>query len=359
MRWRTFPSRAGRRAGLRILAVRSDGLGDVLLTGPALRALAAEGDEVTLLTGPDGAPAAPLLEGVTGHLVYECPWIAADPPPLERAGFEGLVDAVRGREFDLAVIFTSARQSPLPMAMALRLAGVPCIGAHSEHYPGALVDVRLRGDADVHEVERNLALTTALGFAEPDDRRLRVGIGELPARLRRVVPEDAVVVHPGATAPARSLTADRWAAIVHGLARAGHPVLLTGTAGDAVTHVVRRLTADARGVVDLVGRTGLGDLAAVIAGAAAVCVGNTGAMHLAAAVGTPVVACFPPTVPTVRWRPWLVPHELLGRSTPCAPCYQRECPVPSHPCAAIRPADVVAAVERLRTPARPPVEVAS
>ena len=70
--------------------------------------------------------------------------------------------------------------------------------------------------------------------------------------------------------------------------------------------------------------------------------------HLAAAVGTPVVSLFAPTVPAVRWRPWGVPHELLFGDVACAGCRARVCPVEGHPClGGVTVADVLAAVERL------------
>jgi heptosyltransferase-3 len=56
-------------------------------------------------------------------------------------------------------------------------------------------------------------------------------------------------------------------------------------------------------------------------------------MHLAAAAGAPVVAVFPPTVPLERWRPWRVPHVVLGdQGVPCAGCRARECPLPEQVC---------------------------
>jgi ADP-heptose:LPS heptosyltransferase len=82
-------------------------------------------------------------------------------------------------------------------------------------------------------------------------------------------------------------------------------------------------------------------------------VGNTGPAHLAAAVGTPVVSLFAPTVPSARWRPWGVPLRLLHHPVPCAGCRARTCPVAGHPCLdgaageGVRPADVLAAVDEL------------
>jgi ADP-heptose:LPS heptosyltransferase len=87
--------------------------------------------------------------------------------------------------------------------------------------------------------------------------------------------------------------------------------------------------------VDLGGATDLAQLAAVLAGAGAVIVANTGAAHLAAAVGTPVVSLFAPVVPAARWAPYRVPHVLLGdQSAPCRDSRAVTCPVPGHPCLA-------------------------
>ena len=103
--------------------------------------------------------------------------------------------------------------------------------------------------------------------------------------------------------------------------------------------------------VDLGGATSLAGMAAVLDGAAAVVVGNTGPAHLAAAVGTPVVSLFSPVVPAARWAPYGVPTVLLGdQSAPCAGTRARECPVPGHPClTSVTSRDVVAAVEKVTT----------
>ena len=92
----------------------------------------------------------------------------------------------------------------------------------------------------------------------------------------------------------------------------------------------------------------------MLAGATVVVVGNTGAAHLAAAVGTPVVSLFAPVVPAARWRPYRVPQVLLGdQAAPCRDTRARECPVPGHPCLTdVDPEEVVSAVNRLH-PASP------
>jgi ADP-heptose:LPS heptosyltransferase len=331
-----------------VLAVRLDSDGDVLLAGPAIRALAAGADRLTLLCSPPGRQAAGLLPGVDGLLIWRAPWIDPEPDGVDPADVRALVDRVRTLAPDRAIVFSSFHQSPLPTALALRVAGVPWIGATSVDYPGSLLDLRHRIDDDVHEVERSLDLVRAAGFDLPPSDE-----GEL--RIRDVMPMRPlagpyIVVHPGASVPARAWAPERHAALVNALSATGLGVAVTGGPGE------RELTAQVAGpprpgVVDLGGVTEFPELAGVIAEAEAIVVGNTGPAHLAAAVGTPVVSLYAPTLPAVRWRPWKVPHELLHVDVPCAGCRARRCPVPGHPClGGVRVDDVVAAVERLAAP---------
>src|SRR3712207_55196 len=146
-----------------VLYARLDNDGDVLLAGPAIRAVAADADRVTLLCGPRGRRAAELLPGVDEVLVHHCPWIDAHPEPVTREATEALVADVAGRGVDRAFILTSFHQSPLPLALLRRLAGVPELAATSVDYPGSLLDVRHKISDDVHEVERSLALVGTLG----------------------------------------------------------------------------------------------------------------------------------------------------------------------------------------------------
>ncbi len=321
-----------------VLVVRLDNDGDVLLAGPAIRAVAAGADRVTLLCGPRGRQAAELLPGVDEVVSWRAPWIDPEPAPVDSADVLVLAARLAALEIDRALIFGSFHQSPLPTALLLRLAHVPWIGAISVDYPGSLLDLRHHCGDEIHEVERNLSLTAAAGFPPPADDRLRVQ-GAEPFSPN----SPYVVVHPGASVPARAWEPERNAALVQALHGRGHDVVVTGGPGET------ELTAlVASGVAtDLGGRTTLAELAGVIEGADAIVVGNTGPAHLAAAVGTPVVSLFAPTVPAVRWRPWAVPHELVYVDVLCAGCRARTCPVVGHPCLkGVSVERVLGAVER-------------
>jgi ADP-heptose:LPS heptosyltransferase len=314
----------------RVLCCRLDNDGDVLLTGPAVRAVAAGADHVSYLCGPRGRQAAALLPGVDRHLFYRAAWIDPAGEPLDAAATRELVDAVAALAVDEAMIFSSFHQSPLPTALLLRLAGVPRIAGISADYPGSLLDVRHRVADDLHEVERSLSLVATLGYRLPpdDDGRLAVR-RDAPNPLARA---GYVVVHPGASVPARAWAPERYAELVDLLRADGWEVVVTG--GPAEADLTRRAAGpDRPGVTDLGGRTSLDELAGVLADAAAVVVGNTGPAHLAAAVGTPVVSLYAPTVPSGRWAPWGVACELLGEQTiACAGCRASRCPLPGHPC---------------------------
>lgn len=357
----------------RVLVARQDNVGDVLLCGPAIRAVAASGAEVMLLCGPRGRAAAELLLGVSEVLEWRADWIDPEPQALERGRVERLLGLIEERRVEEALVFTSHHQSPLPLALLLRIAGVRRIGAISEDYAGSLLDVRHRVPDDIHEVERALSLAAACGYGLPPDGEAggdsegRPELDRVRLRLLDVGPPHPaaealrpyVVVHPGASVSARAWPAERHAELVELLVREGHNVVVTGSpserkltaavsaagraAGGLTGALGSRSTGGSAGslkvpaasrpaVLDLGGATSLAQLAATIAGARALVVGNSGPAHIAAAVGTPVVSLYAPTVPAVRWRPWCVPFRLLQREVPCAGCRARECPVPNHPC---------------------------
>jgi len=125
-----------------VLVARQDSMGDVLLAGPAVRAVAAGAGRVTLLCGPRGREAGELLPGVDEVVVEHAAWIDAEPRQVTRRGIDSVVDRLTDLEIDQAVVLTSFRQSPLPLALLLRMAGVPTIAAVSVDYPGSLLDVR-------------------------------------------------------------------------------------------------------------------------------------------------------------------------------------------------------------------------
>ena len=335
-----------------VLVARLDNAGDVLLAGPAVRAVAAGAGRVTFLAGPSGSAAAELLPGVDDVVVFDAPWSGFSPAPVDRVATDRLVDQLQGLAVDEAVVLTSFHQSPLPLALLLRLAGVPRVAAASVDYPGSLLDVRHPVPDGLHEVQRALSIAASLGYQLPvaDGAALALR-GPLPDW--RPFDEPYVVVHPGASVPARAWGPDRNRALVEALVAQGQRVAVSGTTGErALTATVSGCTpggASPGHVVDLGGRTDLAGLAGVLGGASALVCGNTGPAHLAAAVGTPVVSIFAPVVPAAQWAPWGVPVAVLGdQSIACAGCRARTCPLRGQPClSGVSVDEVVAALDHL------------
>ena len=114
-----------------VLITRMDNDGDVLLAGPAIRAVAAT-DRVVLLVAPSGEQAAWLLPGVRDVLAWPCPWTGFDPPSVDRRSVNTLIDTLALEHFGAAIVLTSYHQSPLPMALLLRMAGIRYVAAASE-----------------------------------------------------------------------------------------------------------------------------------------------------------------------------------------------------------------------------------
>jgi ADP-heptose:LPS heptosyltransferase len=365
--------RAGRAArwrdARRLLVVRLDGLGDVLMTTPAIRALAGEGRvqrrEITLLTSRAGAALAPLLPDVDETIVAEPPWLkpgerSARPADEDAADIERLIDRLRAGSFDAAVICTVHSQSALPTAMLCLMAGIPLRLAHARENPYRLLTDWIQDPEPLapvrHEVRRQLDLVATIG-ATVEDEHLSVRVPPTAARATRellpalgIRPGDRwVVLHPGASAPSRRYPLDAFATVVRALVEEhGVRVVLAGGAEDM--EAIGRLRAAAGpGAVPFAGVLDVAHLAALLALAPVFVGNNSGPAHLAAAVGTPVVDLYALT--NLQHAPWGVPSRVLAHDVPCKGCRKSVCPVGHHGCLrGVPPVSVVDAVLELLDP---------
>jgi lipopolysaccharide heptosyltransferase II len=329
-----------------ILCVRLDHLGDVLMTTPAFRALrrGARKRDLTLLTSPAGAAIAPWLDDVDQVLVHDAPWVSARP----RASYESdlaLRATLAAGRFDAAVIFTVYSQNPLPAALLCYLAGIPRRLAYCRENPYALLSDWVREPEPEtltrHEVERQLALVAQTG-APVEDTRMRFAVRDadryaLAAKLEAHEIDAGrrwVVMHVGANAASRRYPPDRFAQVAHGLAEHEHcEVLLTGS--EAERELIDAVARDAGPGVEaslhrLAGVLSLGELAALLERAALLVSNNSGPVHLASALATPVVDLYALTNP--QHTPWQTPHHVLYQDVACRWCYRSVCPEGHHRC---------------------------
>lgn len=350
---------AGWAAARRVLAVRLDALGDVLMTTPALRALKQSGParHVTLLTSRAAAPVARLVPEVDEVIAHDVPWMKATVPRAGGAADRAMLARLQRGRFDAAVIFTVYSQNPLPAALLCFLADVPLRLAHCRENPYQLLTDWVPDPEPTrlvrHEVRRQLDLVARVGARTADERlSLRV---PAPAHARAAVllerlgvePDGWVLVHPGASAPSRRYPPESFAEAARQLtAETGRHVVFMGRAEErALIDSVRA----AMGVPShsVAGQVDLGGMAALVARAPLLISNNTGPVHVAAAVGTPVVDLYALTNP--QHTPWGVPHRVLFHDVPCRYCYKSVCPETHHNCLRLVPprAVVEAALELL------------
>jgi lipopolysaccharide heptosyltransferase II len=346
----------------RILAVRLDTLGDVLMTTPALRALRAghPGRRVTLMTSSAGAAAACLVSEVDDVIVYDAPWLKATGARADSRPDRAMAARLRRARFDAAVIFTVYSQNPLASALLCFLADIPLRLAHCRENPYQLLTDWVSDpephELVRHEVRRQLDLVAAVGCRTDDERlSLRVSARARRAARRRLDAagvdrrREWVVVHPGARAASRRYPPESFASACRRLvAERGCQVVLTGDASERAL-IDRVRAAMEIPAIAVAGELPLAELAAIIAEAPLLISNNTGPVHIAAAVGTPVVDLYALTNP--QHTPWAVPHRVLSHDVPCKYCYKSVCPAGHHGCLrGVSPDAVVTAAHELLGP---------
>ena len=345
------------REARRVLLVRLDNLGDMLMTTPAAAAVreSLPDAHLTLLAAPGVASLHahwPWLDDVIG---FHAPWVKAGEAALAglpRGAAElDLVARLRDEAFDAAVIFTVCTQSPLPAAMLCRLAGIPRVLAHSrDRAYGLLTDVIRAGMR--HEVRRQLDLVGHVGWRTADER-LRFTLRDEDRRTARALLQAAgvaphrphLLLHPGASAASRRYPPAAFAAAADLLQADGHRVVLCAGASE---QPLLAEVADAMqsAPILLAPPPHVGALAALIAGADVLVGNNSAPAHLAAAVGTPVVDLYALTNP--QHLPWQVSARVLNRDLPCRHCLQSTCPEGHQRCLRdVAPREVAAAVTSL------------
>ena len=357
------------RRATNILCVRLDTIGDVLMTTPALRAVqeSAPGRRLTLLTSPAGAAVAGLVPEVDACLVYDAPWMKATAPRAGSAPEYAMAERLRAGGFDAAIIFTVYSQNPLPAAFLCYLADIPLRLAHCHENPYQLLTDWAPdpepGGGIRHEVRRQLDLVATVGCRTSDERlSLRVPAGAELRVLRSLnevgvdLARPWIVIHPGATAPSRRYPPEQFAVVARRLvAEWGYQVLLTGTADeqDLIAGIQARAGVP---LVALVDRFDLGELAALLARTPLLIANNTGPIHMAAALGTPVVDLYALTNP--QHTPWAVPNRVLNHDVPCKYCYKSICPAGHHNCLRlVTPEMVLAAAGELLAETAAPAPV--
>jgi len=310
-------------------------LGDAVMALPAIADVrrALPGAAITVAARPPVAPLFQLTPEVNEVIT------------IERRRWIDAGSDLGDRGFDAALLLPNS----LHAALIVKRAGIPERWGYRTDWRGQLLTRAIVPPSGLHQAEYYQQLVHALGFPNgPLEPRLPVPTAARAAAFTlladagwdRRVP--LVALAPGAAyGSAKRWPPERFAALVMELAADGVSAVMVGSVADRATaDDIKRL---APRIVDLVGRTDLAALAGVISHARTLVTNDSGAMHLAAAIGTRVTAVFGPTDERAT-RPLGDRHRVITGTAWCRPCLLRECPLDHRCMRTIEAADVVAHV---------------
>lgn len=314
----------------RILVIRRRALGDVLVTLPAVLALAEAFPEARLDLVVD-RPYAALLAGLAPELTL-LPW---PPPPGERSRWSARLRAAR---YDLVcdylgsprtAIWTVLTGAPLRVGYALRGRGWAYNVRVPRNRDGATPLAAFAGEAFLDPL-RALGLTPSPWRAAGEAAAPAVGEGPFADWLRawagRGGPRIGLAL--GATWPAKAWPLACAAELAELAAAAGAVVLLVPGPGEARLAAEFQAAAPAAQVAP---PTSLLELAALLPTLDVLVATDCGTRHLAAALAVPTVTLFGPTDPR-GWNPADPRHVAVRTGERCSPCDLKSCPIPGHPC---------------------------
>ena len=157
-----------------ILCIRPDNMGDLIMSGPAIRALKeAFNAKITVLTSTMAASISAFMPEIDEVLVFDMPWVKMEKP-ADSTAVQQLIGNLRSKKFDAAVVFTVFSQNSLPAAMIAYQAGIPKILAYCRENPyGLLTDWVPDKEPYTlirHQVERDLYLVAKVSAKVNDDR---------------------------------------------------------------------------------------------------------------------------------------------------------------------------------------------
>ncbi|MBI5667902.1 MAG: glycosyltransferase family 9 protein [Chloroflexi bacterium] len=339
------------------------------MTTPALRALKSlhPGVQLTLLTSHMGSGIARFIPQIDSIIEFDVPWMRLDGLTGSSQQVFDLINRLKQEQFDAAAIFSVFSQNPLPAALLCYLADIPLRLAACRENPYGLLTDWLPDTEPMtgieHEVARQLKLVSLVG-ANTSNLRLSLTV---PAEAKQasldklcragINPQQPwLVLHPGVSEARRRYPPERYAEAGRELVRRGLQIAVTGgKAEKALTDEVAEHIGV--GAVSLGSLFPLGELIGLIEAAPLLIANNTGPVHIAAAVGTPVVVLYAHTNP--QHTPWNVPNRVLyfdvpeairSKSPLLAYTYQKTVPQPVRD---TTPKDIVAAVTELLAEVNP------
>lgn len=303
--------------------------GDVLLTSPMFQVLKnhAPHIEIDALVYGETAPMLTLHPAIDRVFTIDRSWKLQSPWIRLRREIS-LFNSLRSRGYDLIVHLSSNPRGPwLKRLLRIRYGIAPKIRGRARAAWKSFTHFFPLADRR-HMVELNLDALRRVGISPaPEERRLVLEPGEAAADRVRTLMRDHglkhkgfVQFHGGSRWMFKTWPSDKIAPLLNQLVNDGHVIVLTGAPDDQemamVEEILSLLDVD---IVNLAGRLNLKEVAALSAQAALFVGVDSAPMHIAAAVGTPVVALFGPSS-EITWGPWMVEHRVVTTTYACRPC---------------------------------------
>lgn len=320
----------------RVLVTKLRHHGDVLLTSPVFTVLKNHAPhlEIDALVYQDTAEMLTLHPAISQVHTVDRRWKKL--PPLAQLKTElALLGELQQRDYDLIVHLTDHNRGAWLKRLTGARYGVACETRKGRFWKNSFTHFYPlpRGNAR-HTVETNLDALRRIGIypAEEEKRLVLVPGTEAEVSVDMLLashglePGRFVHIHPASRWPFKCWPEDKVAELIQRLRTQSHPVALSAAPTEDELAMVRHIVGLAgQPVIDLSGQLSLKQLAALTAKAKLFIGVDSAPMHIAAAMGTPVVALFGPSGDR-EWGPWQVPHRVIASSAhPCRPCGNDGC----------------------------------
>ena len=310
-----------------LLIIRLDNMGDLLMSVPAMNALKQTfRSRITVLTSSSAKGIADHIPAIDEVIVYDVPWMKS---VLERTPSNAfnVIDLVRAKKFDAAVILTVFSQNPLPAAMLAYMAQIPLRLAYCRENPYHLltdwVPEKEPYETIRHQVRRDLDLVKHIG-ATIEDEAISIALpegkwGSAQTKLMQSgakVNQPWIICHPGVSEIKRQYPVDDWVEAIKKMKSALNcQIILTGVEHERPLTEDIRLRAGSE-TISVAGTLSLEEFIMVIDHAPLVITVNTSTAHIAAATKTKVIVLYAMTNP--QHTPWKAEGRVLPFSVPDA-----------------------------------------
>ncbi len=329
----------------KIMVRTTNWIGDAVMTTPAMAAIRAAfpAAEITVVANP--------LVAELFRFHPDCDRVLVFDKKHDHRGVKGFwtfCAELRRERFDLAVLLQNAIEAGFMAALARipRRAGYETDGRGWLLNYGVATSERKHG---LHHTDYYLNMLETLGIAAPDKKKLVLALTpEEEQRAGELLPgRNWIAINPGAAyGSAKRWLPDRFAAVADRLAEEyGVQVVLTGGPGEKEigADIEQAMSCPA---VNLIGRTSVRELMAVLARCRLMVTNDSGPMHVAAAFGVPIAAVFGPTDHRTT-SPLSESCRIIRKDVDCAPCMLRQCPTDHRCMSGIFAEDVLAAAREL------------